>query len=226
MSVRDRRSRVRMDAGDARFRLRWVLACGAALGAGLALAVALAGPLQLLVGMMLVTPAMLALAGAVFGGGQWLTGRWGGAQGALRWVIATTLGISAGMTVGIVAVEVLGRAVTGEQIRLVSIGPLGLALSLALIGVATGSAMGLTQWLAARAGDLRRTWITRCGLGLGLGLPLAGLVGDLLLGGLSTAPGMVGFLALSGIGLGMATASAAARMAGSRDLTGPSRSFP
>ena len=55
-----------------RFVIRWVLLSALGLGSGLVLGLGLAGPIEALVGMVLVTPLMLALAGSVFGASQWL----------------------------------------------------------------------------------------------------------------------------------------------------------
>src|SRR5262245_28230639 len=96
---------------------RWVFLCGLGLAAGLSVGLGLAAPVQALVGMMLVTPVVLALAGSMFGAAQWLA-IWRAPRAGARWVGASALGLGVGMTAGIVLVEALGRAITGGQVRL------------------------------------------------------------------------------------------------------------
>ena len=54
------------------FGVRWTVLCGLGLAGGLAVGLGLAAPVEAVVGMMLVTPVILALAGSMFGAAQWL----------------------------------------------------------------------------------------------------------------------------------------------------------
>ena len=195
------------------FSARWVILCGLGLGAGLFVGLALASPIGAIVGMMLVTPVILAIAGSMFGAVQWVA-IWRHPRVALLWISASALGLALGMTLGIVLVEMLGRAITGEQVRLLTIGPWGRVVGLAGIGTMTGLAVGTIQWLALRRYSvLGRQWIALCAAGFGVGLPLGGLVGGVLPGGLQSGAGAATFLCLSGLVVGALTVKGAVRMA-------------
>ena len=195
-----------------RFRLRWIVLCGLGFGAGLAGSLSVAAPVEALVGMMLVTPVILALAGSVLGGAQWLAVGTSWRAGA-RWVGTSAIGLGVGMTLGIVLVETLGRAATGEQVQLLTVGLLGRLAGLMLVGTVAGLALGTAQWLASRASaPVGAPWVVCCTLGLGVGLPAGSLAADLL-GGLQTAPGFLVFLAVAGLTAGLFTARGGARIA-------------
>ena len=118
------------------------------------------------------------------------------------------------MTAGIVLVEMAGRALTGEQVRLFGLGPAGRVLGLATIGALTGLCAGLAQRFALRrSGAEARGWIGRCTIAFGLGLPGGSLAADLLLGGLQSATGFVLFLGVGGLIVGAVTAGSARRFA-------------
>jgi len=195
------------------FVLRWVLFSTVGLGTGLATGLGVAGPIEALVGMMLVTPVMLALAGSVFGASQWLA-IWRWHRAGVVWVAASAVALGVGMTFGIVVVEMAGRAITGQQVRLFSIDPAGRILSLAVIGTLTGLAVGAAQRLALRPyGTTPGSWIVRCAAAFGVGLPGGALAADLLLGGLQTAAGFVTFLGVAGLIVGIVTLRPAERIA-------------
>jgi hypothetical protein len=129
---------------------------------GLATGLGLAGPVEALVGMMLVTPVILALAGSVFGASQWLA-VWKWHRAGVGWIVASAVALAVGMTLGIVVVELAGRAITGEQVRLFSIDPVGRVLSLAVVGTLTGLAVGAAQRLALRPyRTAPGSWVVRC----------------------------------------------------------------
>lgn len=198
------------------FIARWTAVCGLGLGVGLILAIALAGPLEVVVGMVLVTPVMLAIAGSVLGVGQSLAIGGRTARGSLRWIVASAVGMAVGMSAGVVLVEALGRAITGEQVRLVAIGVTGRFLGLALIGAFSGFAIGLAQAVGAKvSGEARRRWTLWCVVGYGTGLPLGGLIAGVLPGGLASPAGFAVFLGLAGVTAGLLTARH------TRELVGP-----
>jgi hypothetical protein len=195
------------------FFLRWVLLCGLGLGGGLAVGLAVAAPVEALVGMMLVTPVILAVAGSTLGTVQWLA-IWRDRRTGALWVAASTIGLGLGMTLGIVLVETLGRALTGEQVQLLTIGPLGRFVGLASVGTVSGVTVGAAQWLALRARTkVSGRWVLSCATGLGFGLPSGGLAADLLVGGLRSPSGFATFLAVAGLVVGALTATGAAKIA-------------
>ena len=194
------------------FAIRWVLFSAMGLGVGLAVGLGLAGPIEALVGMMLVTPVILALAGSVFGASQWLA-VWKWHRAGVVWIAASAVALGVGMTLGIVVVEIAGRAITGEQVRLFSIDAVGRLLSLVVIGGLTGLAVGVAQRLALRPyGTAPGSWIVRCAVAFGVGLPGGALAADLLLGGLQTAAGFATFLGVAGLIVGILTVGAAKRI--------------
>lgn len=91
---------------------------------GLIVGHGLAGHVEALVGMMLVTPIVLALAGSVFGASQWLA-VWTWHRVGFVWIAASAVALGVGMTVGVVVVKSAGRATMGEQVRLVGLDPVG-----------------------------------------------------------------------------------------------------
>lgn len=196
------------------FRIRWILLSAFGLAAGILLGLSLADPVEAWVGMMLVTPITLALAGSVFGASQWLA-IWRWHRAALWWVLGCAAALALGMTLGIVGVEFLGLALTGERPRLFTADPLERFLSLAAIGFVSGCAVGVAQRLALRALRIPAgRWVLGSVVAFGLGLPIGGLAADVLLGGVQSPAGLVLFLAVSGAVVGAVTARGAGRVAG------------
>lgn len=108
------------------FVIRWLVFSAAGMAIGLAVGLGLSDPVKAIVGMMLVTPVVLALAGSVFGASQWLA-VWKLHRAGVVWIAASAVAFGVGMTLGIVLVEMAGRAVTGEQVRLFGLDPAGRA---------------------------------------------------------------------------------------------------
>jgi len=201
-----------LQAPVAGFAIRWVLCSTVGLGMGLALGLSLSRSIEAFVGMMLVTPVILALAGSVFGASQWLA-VWKWQRAAIAWIAASAVALGAGMTLGIVIVETAGRAITGEQVRLFGIDPVGRIVGLAVIGSFTGLTVGAAQRLALRLyGAALGFWVARCTAAFGLGLPGAALVADVWLGGLQRPAGFVTFLGLAGLIVGLLTLRGAERV--------------
>lgn len=195
------------------FLMRWVVLSAFGLAVGLAAGVSLAGPIEALLGMMLVTPLIAAVAGSVFGASQWLA-LWRRHRAGLVWIGASAFALGIGMTAGIMLVEKIGRALTGEQVRLFTVSPVVRVASLALVGTITGLAVGAAQRLAMRGYETApRRWIPRCALAFGVGLPLGGLTADLFTGGLQSAAGFATFLATAGVIVGLLTVRSARRIA-------------
>ena len=194
------------------FALRWTVLCGLGLAGGLAVGLGLAAPVEAVVGMMLVTPVTLALAGSMFGGAQWLAlGR--SPRFSASWVGTSGLGLGVGMTVGIVLVETLGQALTGEPMRLAALDMLGRVGGLTFVGAFAGLGLGAAQWLALRAAaPVARRWVVWCVVGFGAGLPAGSLAAELV-GGLQSPVGFATFLGVAGLTLGVFTARSGAAIA-------------
>lgn len=203
------------DGGTAEWqpgRAGWIVLTAAGLAMGLPLGIASAGPLEPLVGAALVTPLMLGIAGVVLGTAQWWLLRHR-LERAWVWIAGTAAGLSLGMTTGVVLVETVGRALTGEQVRLAGTGFVGLVVSMIVLGVAGGLLIGAAQAFHLRTVGLRaRGWTLANAAGLA-GAWTGGLVvATVVLGGLASAAGAVVFLATSGLLYGLVTAAALARV--------------
>ena len=194
------------------FGVRWTVLCGLGLAGGLAVGLGLAAPVEAVVGMMLVTPVILALAGSMFGAAQWLAlGR--NPRFGASWVATSGLGLGIGMTIGIVLVEMLGQALTGEPMRLQELDMLGRLGGLTFIGAFAGLGLGAAQWLTLRpTAPMARRWIVLCVAGFGAGLPAGSLAAELV-GGLQSPVGFAAFLGVAGLTLGVFTARSGAAIA-------------
>ena len=199
-------------AAPSGFVLRWTVLCGLGLAGGLAVGLGLAAPVEAVVGTMLVTPVTLALAGSMFGGAQWLAlGR--SPRFGASWVGTSSLGLGVGMTVGIVLVETLGQALTGEPVRLAALDMLGRIGGLTFVGAFAGLGLGAAQWLALRAAaPVARRWVVWCVVGFGAGLPVGSLAAEFV-GGLQSPVGFATFLGVAGLTLGAFTARSGAAIA-------------
>lgn len=189
--------------------LRWSLLTMAGLSAGIVAALVLGEPIEAIVGMMLVTPALTLLVGAVLGTSQWLDMRHRIAR-ARAWIPATCLGLGAGLALGVVIVELTGRFMTGGQVSVVRLGVGTRALSFLVVGLTAGLCMGAAQWLAVlrRHGSAASRWIGISALALGLAFSASSLLVDALLGGLASPVGVVSLVLLTGLFFGAGTARA------------------
>lgn len=185
--------------------LLWILLTTVGLAAGVVAALVLGEPIERVVGMVLVTPVLTLLVGAVLGAAQWLELRRLVEVRPLRWLIGTSVGMGAGLALGVVLVEQVGRVLTGDQIRLLTLGPAARALSFAVVGMVTGLLLGFGQSLALR--DKLRRWPLACAAALGLGFPVSSLLVDGFLGGLGSPQGVVAFLVTAGVVLGTFTST-------------------
>lgn len=187
-------------------RLRWTVLTALGLSLGIALGVLLQKPIEALVGMILVTPVVTALVGGTLGAAQGLElRRHLGSSG--RWLIATAIGLGAGLAGGVVAVEVVGEALLGHPLRLLTLGPAAQAASMLVVGLIAGALLGLVQRGAVRA--LPRIWPLVSAAGLGLGLALGSLLANTLAGALASVPGFILLVASAGLLLGACTTRAA-----------------
>jgi hypothetical protein len=188
----------------------------AGLAVGVLAALVLGEPIEAVVGMMLVTPALTLLVGAVLGTSQWLDVRHRVAR-SRAWIPATCLGLGAGLALGVVIVELTGRFLTGGQVNVVRLGLGARALSLLVVGVTAGLCMGAAQWLAVlrRHGSPASRWIGVSALALGLSFSASSLLVDALLGGIASPVGIVSLLLLTGLLFGAGTARALPKPNGS-----------
>jgi hypothetical protein len=194
---------------------QWIVLSAVGLTAGVAAALVLGGPLQAIVGMMLVTPLLTALAGAVLGTAQWLPLRARAPIRASSWILATTAGLCIGLAAGVVLLEQGGRLLTGTRIHLLQLDLAGQVLSLAVLGLVSGSLLGLSQSLVLRRSFPQIAhWTLSSGVALSLGFSTAAaLVDSLDSRGIASASGAIAFLLISGLLYGAVTAARLQRAA-------------
>jgi hypothetical protein len=190
---------------------RWILFSCFGLSAGIALALSVADPVEKLVGMLLVTPVVLIIAGTVFGGSQWLA-IWRLHRTGLAWIVVTGIAVGVGMTVGIVAVEIFGRAITGEPMRLFGGSGMVRNISLLVIGFITGLSVGVSQWAVMRQQLRGSYWILLTTIAFAIGFPSGAIAADFAPGGLKSIMGFVLFVAIAGFIVGSVTAWPARRI--------------
>lgn len=178
--------------------VKWILASTLGLLVGIPAGVAIGAPLELIVGMMIITPLMLGLIGLFVGASQSfaldrrLTGK-------AKWVGLTVLGFAVGFTIALVLVEQAGIWITGSPLRMSSAGPVDLALAFVALGLIGGGVVGASQsWAMRDVHGAGLRWTASSALGLTAGF-LAGLAGALLFGGMSNPVGGIVFLAVSAL---------------------------
>jgi hypothetical protein len=162
-------------------RLQWIALTVLGLVAGLALALPLGVPIFAIAGAMVGTPIVLSIVGLSLGTAQWpiirrhLSSSW-------WWVLVSTLGMSVGLTVGVILVEQVSRALLGGPVNFRMLGVAARAASFGTIGVMGGGSLGLAQWLVMRrhAHSCKR-WIRINAWSLGAGLMCGSLLADALL---------------------------------------------
>jgi hypothetical protein len=191
--------------------LRWIALSAVGLSAGVGIAVALQDPIEALIGMVLVTPALTLLAGGILGAVQWIELRRHLAL-AGRWLLSTALGLGIGLAAGVVLLEVVGELLTGHPMRILQMEPLPRALSFIVLGVVSGLCLGFTQRLMLRR-KLTANWPLLSACGLGLGFPAGSLLADTVLSGLASPAGLLALVVVSGAMLGGFTARPVSRAA-------------
>lgn len=162
-------------------RLQWIALTVLGLVAGLALALPLGVPIFAVLGAMAGTPIVLGIVGLSLGTAQWpiirrhMSSSW-------WWIIASTLGMAVGLTLGITLVEQIGRAIVGGPLTFRMLGVPERAASFGTIGLLGGAALGLAQWLVLRRQATRCSrWISINALSLGAGLASGSLLADALM---------------------------------------------
>lgn len=193
--------------------LRWIALSALGLSAGVGIALALGDPIEALVGMVLVTPALTLLAGGILGAVQWIELR-RHLELAGRWLLSTALGLGTGLAVGAVLVEVVGELLTGRPMRILQLAPMPRAFSFLVLGVVSGLCLGYAQrLLLRRTPHLPSNWPILSACGLGLGFPLGSLVADTVLSGLASPAGLITLVLVAGAALGSFTARPLTRAA-------------
>ena len=177
----------------------------AGLAAGIALGLLLQDPIEALVGMILVTPAVTLLVGATLGAAQWVELRRHLAR-AHRWLLATAVGLGAGLAAGVVAVEIGGQALLGHPLRLLALGPWAQSACMLMVGALAGALLGLVQRASLRT--LPRAWPLVSALGLALGLAGGALLAHALAGAITSPAGFALLVLGAGLVLGACTRGA------------------
>jgi hypothetical protein len=187
-------------------RLQWIALTALGIVAGLALALPLGVPIFAVMGAMAGTPIVLGIVGLSLGTAQWPVIRRHISSSAW-WVTGSTVGMAVGLTLGVILVEQIGRALAGRPVNFRMLGVPGRAASFGMIGLIGGAGVGLAQWLvlqrqAAKCGR----WVHVNALSLGVGLACGSLLADaFMLRAGSLASGAV----LLVVGSGVAGASTA-----------------
>jgi len=201
-----------MPSTDTRLRLRWTLLSALGLALGLVAALVLGAPIEAVVGMMLVTPVLTGLVGAVLGTSQWVVLRRRIAN-ARWWIPASAAGLGIGLAGGVVLVEQVGRALTGGQVHVGSLDSATRALSLTVVGLVSGVCLGAAQRLVLRPfPGMGRRWLWMSTAGLGAALLAGSLTADLIFGGLAGPAGLIGFVLVAGLVAGAVTSMPLARL--------------
>jgi hypothetical protein len=191
-------------------RLQWMALTVVGIVAGLALALPLGVPIFAVLGAMAGTPIVLGIVGLSLGTAQWPVIR-RHISSSMWWVVGSAVGMAAGLTLGVILVEQIGRAVAGGPVNFRMLGIAGRAASFGTIGLIGGAGVGLAQWLVLRRQAARcDQWIHVNALSLGAGLACGSLLADALLlrtGSLASAA------VLLVVGSGVAGASTAKALA-------------
>ena len=192
---------------------RWTTLTAIGLLGGIGVALVLGGPIQFVVGMMLVTPIVTGVVGAVLGGAQWLHLRHIMVK-AGWWIVATILGMALGLSGGVVVVEQVGRLLIGHRPDVVHLTILQRAVSFAVLGAITGAIVSGFQWLVLRAQlPVVKGWVVTTTTALLVAFVVSSLFVDLAIGGFQSARGVVAFIGVAGLIFGGITSQPLRRAA-------------
>ena len=201
-----------MPSADTKLRFRWTLLSALGLSLGIVAALILGAPIEAVVGMILVTPVLTGLVGAVLGTSQWIVLRRRIAN-ARWWIPASAAGLGTGLAAGVVLVEQVGRALTGGQVSVGSMDSATRALSMAVVGLVSGVCLGAAQKLVLRSRSaIGWNWLGMSTLGLGTALVAGSLAADFIFGGLTSPVGFVGFVLVAGLVAGAITSKPLVRL--------------
>lgn len=193
-------------------RLQWMALTVLGIVAGLAMALPLGVPIFAVLGAMAGTPMVLAIVGLSLGTAQWPIIRRHISSSAW-WVVGSAVGMAAGLTLGVILVEQIGRAVAGGPVNFRMLGVPARAASFGTIGLIGGAGVGLAQWLVLRrqAANCGR-WIPVNALSLGAGLASGSLLADALLLRTGSLPSTAVLLLMGSGVAGACTAKVLARV--------------
>jgi hypothetical protein len=191
---------------------QWVALTVVGLVAGLALALPLGVPIFAVLGAMVGTPVVLSIVGFGVGTAQWPIIRRHVASSGW-WIVVSALGMGVGLTVGVILVEQVGRAVLGGQVNFRMLGVAGRVASFGTIGMMAGASLGLAQWLVLRRHAARcKNWIIVNALSLGVGLASGSLLADVLVPRSGSLASVGIMLAIGSTLAGACTANALAKI--------------
>jgi hypothetical protein len=161
-------------------QLQWSALTVLGIAAGLALALPLGVPIFAVLGAMAGTPIVLGIVGLSLGTAQWPVIR-RHISASAWWVVGSAAGMAVGLTLGVVLVEQIGRALFGGPINFRMLGVFARAASFGTIGLIGGAGVGLAQWLVLRRQAAKcGRWIHVNALSLGAGLACGSLLADAL----------------------------------------------
>ena len=181
----------------------WTGLTSLGLGLGIPLGFVLGVPAEIILGMMLVVPAIGLVAGASLGASQAVILRARHARG-LAWIFATALGMAFGLTAGTVSIELFGLQ-RGN--------PMDEALSMVVLGLAVGASVGLPQWLVLRRRMTQAGWWLAASIaGTAVAFLGGGLTAQVLAGGFRSPAGLAVFALVAGALMALATTPALRRM--------------
>src|SRR5260370_2537864 len=162
---------------------QWAALTVLGLVAGLALALPMGVPLFAILGAMVGTPVVLSIVGLGLGTAQWPIIRRHVASSGW-WIVVSALGMGAGLAVGVILIEQVGRAVIGGQVNFRMLGVAARAASFGTIGMVGGASLGLAQWLVPRRHAAScKSWISVNALSLAVGLASGALFADVFVAG-------------------------------------------
>ena len=191
---------------------RWTTLTALGLVCGIGAGLALGGPIQFVVGMMLVAPIVTGIVGAVLGGAQWLHLRTVMVR-ASWWIAATVIGMALGLSGGVVVVEQVGRLLLGHRPDVIHLTVLQRAASFAVLGAITGAIVSGFQWLVLRAQlPAVKGWVATTTGALLVAFVASSLLVDLAVGGFQSARGVAVFIGVAGLIFGRITSQPLVRV--------------
>ena len=177
--------------------IAWTTLTMVGLAGGLAAGLLLGRPIEAVVGMMLVTPIVTGIVGCVLGLSQALYLR-SLLEKPMLWVIATCIGLAAGLAGGVVLIEQTGIAILGHRPHLFQISPGVRALSLMVLGLFAGAVLGLAQRFVLRRSRLNVAhWVSLSAIALGGAFGVSSFVVDVMSGGFAKPAGAIAFVLLA-----------------------------
>ena len=184
---------------------RWTMLTTAGLAGGLIAGLLVGMPLGRIVNAMIVTAAVTTLVGAILGTFQAIGLRQLLARSSW-WILATTIGLGTGLAAGVVTVEQIGIAATGNRPHLVALTPSLRAASFIVLGLVAGVILGFAQWIVFRQQKARvRSWIPASGFALAVAFAGSSALIDLAGLRIATAVGVTTFVIASGMAFGALT---------------------